>query len=75
VTAFRAALMERTAERELLAWAKTQSNLGNVLTTLGGHEASVPLGDLKVDTARLEEAVTAYRAALTVGTRKQVPLQ
>ena len=38
-----------------LDWATTQNNLGNALRTLGEREAG---------TARLEEAVAAYRAAL-----------
>jgi tetratricopeptide (TPR) repeat protein len=44
-----------TRERAPLAGAMTQSNLGLALQTLGGREAG---------TARLEEAVAAYRAAL-----------
>jgi hypothetical protein len=43
----------------------TQHNLGNALSTLGGRESG---------TARLEQAVTAYRAALEVRTRERVPL-
>ncbi len=43
----------------------TQNNLGNALSTLGERESG---------TARLEEAVTAYRAALEVQTRYRVPL-
>jgi hypothetical protein len=38
-----------------LDWAATQSDLGNALETLGERESG---------TARLEEAVAAYRAAL-----------
>ena len=40
-------------------------NLGNALTRLGEHESG---------TARLEEAVAAYRAALEEQTRERVPL-
>ena len=43
----------------------TQNNLGNALSTLGERESG---------TARLEEAVTAYRAALEERTRERVPL-
>jgi tetratricopeptide (TPR) repeat protein len=43
----------------------TQNNLGNALTSLGERESG---------TARLEEAVTAYREALKELTREQVPL-
>jgi hypothetical protein len=43
----------------------TQNNLGNALSTLGAREPG---------TARLEEAVAAYRDALTEGTRDRVPL-
>ena len=45
-------------ERVPLDWAATQMNLGNALQTLGGRESG---------TARLEEAVAAYRAALEEG--------
>ena len=43
----------------------TQNNLGSALSTLGERESG---------TARLEEAVTAYREALTERTREHVPL-
>ena len=45
-------------------WAMTQNNLGNALRILG---------KIAGDTARLEEAVTAYRAALEVYTRDAMP--
>jgi tetratricopeptide (TPR) repeat protein len=48
-----------------LDWAATQNNLGTALRTLGARESG---------TARLTEAVTAYRAALTEQTRERVPL-
>ena len=48
-----------------LDWAMTQNNLGNALWTLGERESG---------TARLEEAVAAYRAALKEWTRERVPL-
>ena len=48
-----------------LDWAMTQNNLGNALSTLGERESG---------TARLEEAVAAYRAALEEWTRERVPL-
>lgn len=48
-----------------LDWAMTQSNLGLALQALGAREPG---------TARLEEAVTAYRAALQERTRDRVPL-
>ena len=44
----------------------TQINLGIALATLGERE---------VGTARLEEAVAAYRAALKERTRNRVPLE
>ena len=47
-----------------LDWATTQNNLGVALHTLGEREA---------DTARLEAAVAAYRAALEEFTRERVP--
>ena len=46
-------------------WAVTQSNLGTAL---------LRLGELDSDTARLEEAVAAYREALKEHTRERVPL-
>jgi tetratricopeptide (TPR) repeat protein len=48
-----------------LDWAATQNNLGNALRTLGQRESG---------TARLEEAIAAYRAALEERTRQRVPL-
>ncbi len=65
VTAYRAALGERTRERVPLDWAMTQNNLDAALKTLGQRDSG---------TARLEEAVTAYRAALEERTRERVPL-
>ena len=56
---------EWTRERVPLDWAMTQNNLGNALQTLGERESG---------TARLEEAVAAYRAALEERTRERVPL-
>jgi len=44
----------------------TQNNLGGALLRLGERESG---------TARLEEAVAAYRAALQEYTRERVPLQ
>ena len=60
------ALEERTRERVPLDWAMAQNNLGNALARLGGRDGG---------TARLEEAVAAYRAALEEYTRERVPLQ
>jgi hypothetical protein len=57
VAAHRLALEERTRERVPLDWAMTQNNLGTALWTLGDREAG---------TARLEEAVAALDACLTV---------
>jgi hypothetical protein len=50
-----AALEEWTRYRVPLQWAMTQMNLGTALRTLGERESG---------TARLREAVAAYRAAL-----------
>ena len=55
MSAYRAALQERTRERVPLDWATVQNNLGIALGMLGERESG---------TARLEEAVDAYRAAL-----------
>ena len=52
-------------QRVPLDWAMTQNNLGNALAALGERESG---------TARLEEAVAAYRAALKERTRERVPL-
>jgi hypothetical protein len=65
VTAYRAALEERTRERVPLDWATTQNNLGLSLWRLGQHESG---------TARLLEAGAAFRAALEERTRERVPL-
>ncbi|MCW5699530.1 MAG: tetratricopeptide repeat protein, partial [Rhodospirillales bacterium] len=46
-------------------WAMTQNNLGTALATLGERESG---------TARLEDAVIAYRNALEERTRERVPL-
>src|SRR5207237_2496369 len=46
--------------RAPLRWAKTQNNLGNALRVLGERESG---------TARLEEAVAAFRDALQERTR------
>ncbi len=48
-----------------LNWAGIQNNLGNALARLGERETS---------TTQLEEAVGAYRAALSEWTRERVPL-
>ena len=56
---------EYPRERVPLDWAMTQKNLGTALATLGERESG---------TARLEEAVAAYRAALEERTRERVPL-
>ena len=48
-----------------LQWAATQNNLGTALQSLGKRESG---------TARLEEAVTAYQAALEEQTRERGPL-
>jgi tetratricopeptide (TPR) repeat protein len=53
----RALLDRRDRERVPLDWAMTQNNLGTALQMLGERESG---------TARLEEAVAAYRAALEV---------
>ncbi len=66
VAAYRAALLEFTRERMPLEWARTQSNLGTALASLGARESG---------TARFEEAVTALRAALQELTRERVPLE
>ena len=49
-----------------LDWAMTQNNLGSALQRLGGRGSG---------TARLAEAVAAYRSALEELTRERVPLK
>jgi hypothetical protein len=51
------ALEERTRDLVPLDWATTQNNLGAALLALGERESG---------TARLEEAVAAWDACLTV---------
>lgn len=48
-----------------LDWARSQSDLATVLTSVGMRESG---------TIRLEEAVVAYREALKEITRERVPL-
>ena len=55
IAASRAALEEYTRDRAPLQWAMTQNNLGMALKTLG---------ELNAGTEPLEQADTAYRAAL-----------
>jgi hypothetical protein len=59
VSAYRAALEERTRDRVPLDWAMTQMNLGNALWRLGENENG---------TARLEGALAAWNACLEVTT-------
>jgi tetratricopeptide (TPR) repeat protein len=53
-------------ERVPLEWAMIQNNLGTALRLLGEREGG---------TAKLEEAVAAYRDALKEATRERVPLE
>jgi hypothetical protein len=61
IVSYRAALPSSRSE----LWAETQNDLGIALWRLGERESG---------TARLEEAVSAYRAALEEMTRDRVPL-
>jgi hypothetical protein len=58
-------LQEYTRERAPLQWASTQNNLGAALKNLGTRESG---------TAKLEQAVAAYRDALQERARERVPL-
>ena len=58
--------------RRLLALASTEDARGAARTNLGN--ALFGLGEREGGTARLEEAVAAYRAALEERTRERVPL-
>jgi hypothetical protein len=53
-----------TKQKDAEKWADTQNNLGCVLEILGDRESG---------TARLDEAVAAYRAALELRTRADMP--
>jgi hypothetical protein len=57
IATWRAALQERTRDGAPLQWAMTQNNLGTALQLLDERESG---------TARLDEAVAAFRAALDV---------
>jgi hypothetical protein len=46
-----------------------------VFSTVIVRRRLLTLGERESGTARLEEAVAAYRAALEEGTRERVPLQ
>ena len=58
IEVFGRALAQYPRSEAPLDWAATQNDLGNALQTLGERESG---------TARLEEAVAAYRAALEEG--------
>ncbi|MCA3515141.1 MAG: tetratricopeptide repeat protein [Rhodobacter sp.] len=58
--------------RQMESGASTQDQRGAALTNLG--TALTTLGQREAGTARLEEAVAAYRAALTERTQDRVPL-
>jgi tetratricopeptide (TPR) repeat protein len=64
----RAVIEENSRERAPLQWASSQNSLGSALWMLGQRESG---------TSRLEQAVTAYRAALEELERERhsVPLQ
>src|SRR5260370_21796160 len=57
--------MEWTRDRGSLQWAVLQNNLGGALQMLGERENG---------TARLQEAIAAYRDALMERTHARVPL-
>jgi len=58
--------------RQMDSGASTQDQRGAALTNLG--YALATLGEREAGTARLEQAVAAYRAALTERTQDRVPL-
>src|SRR5215475_5344172 len=61
----KALLALRPRERDPLAWAVAQIDLGGALWALGIRESG---------TARLQDAVAAYRASFTILTRERSPL-
>lgn len=65
IESYRRLLYLRPRESVPLEWAATQNDLGTALQTLGERESG---------TARLEEAVFAYRVALQEFTRQRAPL-
>jgi tetratricopeptide (TPR) repeat protein len=64
VSAYREALKEYRRDRSPLDWARTLSNLGNALSSLGEREEEANW---------LREAVTAYREALKEYPRERCP--
>ncbi|MCX7360812.1 MAG: hypothetical protein NTV97_02845 [Alphaproteobacteria bacterium] len=72
VVAYRLALEEITREQQPKRWAQIQCDLAGALTELGAHEHAT-LGSRSSGTARLEEAVAAYRLALGEYAPKQPP--
>lgn len=64
VAAVEQALGVQDPERAPAAWASTQNNLGAALQTLGQQ---------KKDAELLQQAVEAYKLALTVWTRQRMP--
>jgi len=88
--AYREALKEWTRERVPLDWAMAQNNLGNALHQLSECESGTAMRLLLLPspqtglphgghaagdgTAKLEEAIAAYREALKERTRDRVPL-
>jgi uncharacterized protein with beta-barrel porin domain len=65
IRVWKLALADASRVDNAAAWVATQNNLGNALATLGSRESG---------TARLEEAVAAYRAALEEMTRDRAPV-
>ncbi|MBZ9997576.1 caspase domain-containing protein [Mesorhizobium sp. BH1-1-4] len=70
VAAYRAALEEYSADRAPIDWATTQAGLGNAFRYLGQEQPNAAAAG----TAMLEQALTAYRAALGTLTREHTPL-
>ena len=66
VTAYQAALVERSRHRAPQEWAKTQTNLGNVLETIGDRSSNSKL---------IIAAINAHRLALEEITRNHAPLE
>lgn len=71
VSVYRAALTERTQAQHPMDWAMTQNNLAGALATQGYRNDEENRAD---SNAFLAKAIVAFRAALTVYTQAQNPV-
>jgi len=71
IAAYNSALEVWTRDAAPLDWASTQNNLGNAYQVLGKAEAGAGMPE---GVSALQDALTAYRAALEIRTRDADPL-